>query len=60
MDNVDGNRKIDKEEFYIGLKDLGVTISKKEAESLLDYLDTNDDGFVNYDEFLIGIRGKPN
>jgi Ca2+-binding EF-hand superfamily protein len=26
----------------------------------LDYLDTNDDGFVNYDEFLVGIRGKPN
>lgn len=60
MDNVDGNRKIDKEEFYVGLKDLGVTISKKEAEALLEHLDTNDDGFVNYDEFLIGIRGKPN
>jgi hypothetical protein len=35
MDSVDGNRKIDKEEFYVGLKDCGVTISKKEAELLL-------------------------
>lgn len=60
MDNGDGNRKINKEEFYIGLKDLGVTISKREAEILLAYLDTDDDGVVNYDEFLFGIRGKPN
>ncbi len=60
MDSVDGNRKIDKQEFYVGLKDLGVTISKREAELLLDFLDTNDDGYVSYDEFLYGIRGKPN
>jgi Ca2+-binding EF-hand superfamily protein len=60
MDSVDGNRKVTKEEFYIGLKDFGVTISKKEAEALLEYLDTDDDGCINYDEFLKGIRGKPN
>lgn len=60
FDSVDGNRKIDKEEFYWGLKDIGVTITKREAEILLDYLDTDDDGYVNYDEFLTGIRGKPN
>ncbi len=41
-------------------KDLGVVITKKEAEALLDYLDTSDDGYVNYDEFLVGIRGTPN
>jgi len=23
-------------------------------------LDTDRDGFVNFDEFLVGIRGKPN
>ena len=60
MDSADGNRKIDKEEFYVGLKDWGVTITIKEADLLLDYLDTDDDGYVNYDEFLYGIRGKPN
>lgn len=26
----------------------------------MDFLDTNDDGFVSFDEFLVGIRGKPN
>ena len=56
LDSVDGNRKVDKEEFYWGIKDFGVAISKREAEILLDFLDTDDDGFVNYDEFLTGIR----
>lgn len=60
MDSYDGNRKVDKEEFYWGLKEYGVTITKREAEILLDFLDTNEDGFVNYDEFLVAIRGKPN
>lgn len=60
IDSYDGNRKIDKEEFYCGLKDFGVNITKREAEALLDHLDTDDDGYVNYDEFLFGIRGKPN
>lgn len=49
-----------KEDFYWCLKDLGVKISKKEAEFILDYLDTDESGYVNYDEFLISIRGRPN
>lgn len=55
-----GDRKIDKQEFYWGLKDLGADISKKEAGILLDHLDANKDGVVSYDEFLYGIRGAPN
>ena len=60
MDSVDGNRKLDKQEFYWGIKDMGVNISKREAEILIDALDTDQDGTVNYDEFLVGIRGCPN
>ena len=41
-------------------KDLGCSISKKEAGILLEALDTNADGFVNFDEFLVGLRGRPN
>lgn len=26
---------------------------------MLNHLDTNGDGFVNFDEFLVGIRGRP-
>ena len=54
-----GDRKIDKQEFYWGLQDLGAAVSKKEAEILLNYLDTNKDGVVSYDEFLVGMRGDP-
>lgn len=55
-----GNRKLDKQEFYWGIKDLGVTISKRESEILIECLDTDRDGLVNYDEFLVGVRGMPN
>lgn len=55
-----GDRKVDKQEFYWGLKDLGATCTKREAMILLEALDTNQDGVVSYDEFLYGIRGMPN
>ena len=55
-----GDRKIDAQEFYWGLQDLGASVSKNEANLLLHYLDTNQDGVVSYDEFLVGIRGTPN
>ena len=54
------NRKLDKQEFYWGMKELGVTISKRESEILIEALDTDKDGLVNYDEFLVGVRGVPN
>jgi len=60
MDSVDGNRQLDKQEFYWGIKDMGVNISKRESEILIEFLDTDQSGTVNYDEFLTGIRGKPN
>ena len=40
--------------------DLGAGVTKKEAEILLEYMDTNGDGVVDYNEFLVAIRGKPN
>ena len=27
---------------------------------LLDYLDTSKDGYIDYHEFLVGVRGQPN
>jgi len=58
--DANGDRKIDKQEFYWGLKDLGCSLSKKEAGILLEALDTNADGFVNFEEFQVGLRGYPN
>ena len=42
------------------MKNLGCSISKREAGILLEYLDTNKDGSVDFNEFLFGIRGCPN
>lgn len=57
--DADGNRLLDKQEFYWGLKNLGCNISKREAGILLEYLDTSKDGFVDFNEFLFGVRGLP-
>ncbi len=55
----DGNRKVNKEEFYWGLRDNQIEISQREAVILLESLDTNGDGHVDFDEFLFAIRGRP-
>jgi calcyphosin len=41
LDGADGNRKVDKQEFYYGLQDLGAGITKREADLLLTLLDIN-------------------
>ena len=60
LDSYDGNKKIDREEFLVGLRENGVEITRQEAEILFDFFDKDRDGTVNFDEFLVGIRGKPN
>ena len=60
LDSFDGNKKIDREEFLIGLRENGVELTRPESEILFDFFDKDRDGSVNFDEFLVGIRGKPN
>ena len=56
LDSNDGNRKLDREEFRVGMNSLGVKISAAEIEALMKYFDTDGDGSVNFDEFLVGLR----
>ena len=42
------------------MKETGLEITKQEAECLLSYFDTDGDGCMNFDEFLVGIRGRLN
>lgn len=58
LDSFDGNRKVDRNEFLVGLRENGVQITKEEANILLDFIDTNRDGTVDFDEFLVAIRVK--
>ena len=37
-----------------------MSLSKEETETLLACLDTNGDGNVNYDDFLVAVRGSMN
>ena len=60
LDSFDGNNKVDRNEFLVGLKENGVQITKEEANLLLEYIDTNKDGTVSFDEFLVAMRGQLN
>jgi len=58
--DTDGNRKVDPKEFLSGLKTLGISLSTQESEALFAYFDADKNGSINLDEFLVGIRGRPN
>ena len=60
LDSYDGNKKVDCEEFKVGLKENGAKLTDKQAMTLLGFFDTDKDGCVNFDEFLVGIRGQLN
>lgn len=60
LDSFDGNRKVDRNEFAVGLRENGVTLSTSELSALFDYFDKDKDGNVCFDEFLVGVRGSPN
>ena len=60
LDSYDGNRKVDAQEFYVGLTECGVDITQSEANELMTFFDKDGDGHVNFDEFLVGIRGQLN
>ena len=56
MDSFDGNKKVTAEEFKVALSEIGCVGSKAEFDSLMKLLDTDGDGNINFDEFLIGVR----
>jgi Ca2+-binding EF-hand superfamily protein len=60
LDSFDGNHKVDRSEFAVGLRENGVTLSSSELSALFDYFDKDKDGNVCFDEFLVGVRGSPN
>ena len=58
--DTDGNRKVDAQEFFVGLNECGCSLTKEETTALLAHFDTDADGTVNFDEFLVGLRGTMN
>jgi len=60
MDSYDNNKKVNKEDFLFGLREIGISLHKNDQDMLLQFLDKDSDGYCNFDEFLVGIRGRPN
>jgi len=59
LDN-NGNRQIDMNEFYWGIKDFGISLTQDEAQKVLSSFDRDRNGTVNFDEFLRALRGDLN
>jgi len=53
-----GNKQIDAEEFFWGLKDFGLDISEADSKKVLSAFDKTRNGTVNFTEFLRAIRGE--
>lgn len=58
--SYDGNTKINVDDFLFSFKELGIVLANDEIESLLAFLDKDNDKMINFDEFLLAIRGRPN
>lgn len=51
-----GNHLLDADDFRWGLIDYGITITKEEAQLVVDHFDRDKNGQVDYNEFLRGLR----
>jgi Ca2+-binding EF-hand superfamily protein len=56
----DGSKTISLYEFTKACKDFKVGVSEENIPILFEAFDTNHDGTLNYDEFLMAIRGELN
>ncbi len=57
--SYDGNQKVSVNEFFEGLQGYGIYLRKEEVKLLNNYFDKQNEGKINFDEFLFSIRGKP-
>lgn len=54
--DLNGDGVLSSEEFFVGLKKRGLRFSKSEMRKLLDAVDANKSGKINYVEFLQAFR----
>eukprot|EP00943_MAST-04B_sp_MAST-4B-sp1_P004168 g4168.t1 len=55
-----GDHRLSKEELKYGLKDFKVILSDDEVDIIFSYFDSDGDGSINFDEFLLGLTGSLN
>lgn len=52
----DGNKKLNLEEFTKGLEETGLEMSEDDINDVFQKFDTDSDGNISVDEFLVGVR----
>ncbi|KAF4315440.1 hypothetical protein G195_011041, partial [Phytophthora kernoviae 00238/432] len=55
-----GNRKLSLSEFSKAVREHDLGLSQTEVEELFHFIDTNNSGDLDFDEFLLAIRGELN
>mmetsp|Transcript_9325 Transcript_9325/g.14050 ORF Transcript_9325/g.14050 Transcript_9325/m.14050 type:complete len:1135 (+) Transcript_9325:93-3497(+) len=55
-----GDKRLNKEELKNGLSDYGINLNHREIDDIFLVFDRDHNGFIDVDEFLIGIRGDLN
>ncbi len=55
-----GDKRLSKDELKYGLRDYGVNLTLTELEQVFLYFDRDQNGFIDVNEFLVGIRGDLN
>ena len=55
-----GDRKLDVDDFRWGLIDYGISMTKEESQEVLKAFDRDGNGYVDFDEFLVTLRGALN
>lgn len=52
----DGNKKLSEEEFKLGIQETGIDLEDDEIKEVFQKFDTDEDGNISVNEFIVGIR----
>lgn len=55
----DGNKMLNLEEFTSGVQETGLDFSDEEIHEIFNKIDTDADGNVSVDEFIVAVRVRP-
>ena len=58
--SYDGHYKVNKEDFIFGLRECSINLPKEDLEVIMQFFEKDKDDMINFEEFLIALRGKPN
>ena len=60
FESYDGKDKVNKDDFLFGLRESGINLPKEDQDVILSFFEKDQDGMINFSEFLVALRGKPN